>query len=546
MQDVVCNEPIMPLAMPRSPRVWLTMLNPDLPGKLVRIQVQLNHGLVEEEKPRLDDQLLALYTAVIQKFARLHGDATRCFLVRAPESIELAGLHVQEFGGPTNGIACLETVFCVSARDDGKLAISHVDERFAPAEFELLAGLPKNRVLAWRAHARQASAGGAASWAAVIHRAVQYHVNRHKGPTGQIELNIPGLNIVAGSVLPGGCDTHSDSTLTAAGLIASMTAAGEWGRVPLADFAEWCADAECAGTGRKSNLGPLLFGMPNEVLHMDWNPARGKSHALAAGHVFICAHSGLPAAPNFAHGRLRATTTHIGFALFRQCVCEALARPGSPRDATLNDEFVYQLLRQIPERATRGQTLEALKSTETQSALQAHFATHDEPPGGYCVREKLLFVLAEMQRAARAANAIRRGDAAELGAYMNIGQAGEASLFHELTPGGLVEQTRQIIHCSGDGELLAMAGHVEALWKQTGRSGASTPETDLLCDLAAGVNGVLGARYCEPQRAAVLCKREALSAVLDRLTAGYYTPRHLPPTLAQQVFPCRGAGVLAI
>ncbi len=543
MQDIVCNEPIAPLSGMRSPRVWLNMLNADLPGKLVRVQVQLNHGLIEEEKPRLDDELMALYTAVIQKFSKLHGESTRCFLARAPESLDLVGLHVQEFGGATNGIACLETVFCVSPRKDGKLAISHADELFEPEAFDLLAGLPKNRVLDWRAHALKTRVAGE-SWAAGIHSALQYYVNRHKGPTGQIELEIPGLNIVVGSILPNGCTTHSDTTLTAASLVAIMAATGEWAKIPLADFAEWCAESD-TGAGRKSNLGPVLFGMPAEVIHMDWNPARGKGHALAAGHVFIAAHTGLAAKADPRHGRMRATTTHIGFALLRQLICDALAQPSAPRDATAHDEFLYERLRDIPERVTRKQALESLKSAAVKKELEAHFASHEEPAGGYAVREKLLFVLGELQRAARASRAIRKGDAAELGMLMNIGQAGEAGQYHELSPGGLVEQTHAIPTCVSDGEVQAMADHVESIWKQTGHSGGSSAETDLLCDLAAGVHGVLGARYVEPQRVAILCKREAASAVLERLTAGYYAPRNLPPALAQQIFPCRGAGVLS-
>src|SRR5437868_13470709 len=124
----ICNEPVQPLANLRTPRIWQTILSPDLPGKIALSRIQLNHALVDEERPSLDKRLLALYTNVIAQFAKLHGDSTRCFLVRAPESLNLVGHHVKEFGGATNGIACYETVFCVSPRTDGRVAISHVEE----------------------------------------------------------------------------------------------------------------------------------------------------------------------------------------------------------------------------------------------------------------------------------------------------------------------------------------------------------------------------------------------------------------------------------
>jgi hypothetical protein len=68
----------------------------------------------------------------------------------------------------------------------------------------------------------------------------------------------------------------------------------------------------------------------------------------------------------------------------------------------------------------------------------------------------------------------------------------------------------------------------------------------LLCDLASGVNGVLGARWSGAQRVAIICKKEVLQLLFDRLTSGYYTPRNLPAGLATQVFPCRGAGIVDI
>src|SRR5881392_3233104 len=103
---VVCNEPVAPLSGMRSPHLWLAMLESDLPGKLLKSQIQLNHGLTEEEKPLLDDKLAALYTAVMKKFAALHGETTKCFLVRVPESLRLVGIHTEDFGGATNSIAC--------------------------------------------------------------------------------------------------------------------------------------------------------------------------------------------------------------------------------------------------------------------------------------------------------------------------------------------------------------------------------------------------------------------------------------------------------
>jgi len=145
---------------------------------------------------------------------------------------------------------------------------------------------------------------------------------------------------------------------------------------------------------------------------------------------------------------------------------------------------------------------------------------------------------------ARASEAIRRADPLELGALMTVGQVGEASLYHELSPSGRIEAIHGIVHASGDDELASMTEQAAPLWRQSGFWGGSTPDTDLLCDLALGVNGVLGARLSEPGRIVAICKQEALVPLLERLNGGYYIPRGLPATLVGQVFPCRGVGIV--
>jgi len=542
---VVCNEPVTPLGSLRSPRMWLAMLDTDLPGKLMKSEIQLNHALADEEKPLLDDRLVALYTAVVKKFAALHGESTKCFLVRVPESLELVGVHTQEFGGASNAIACLETVFCVAPRTDSKVQVAHVEDRFHAAQYDLYEGLSKARQPFWPDYAQKHRGNG---WSDVIRGALQFYVNSHKGPTGQIELNIPGLNIVAGSVLPPGMNTHSDTTLTVAALVAISAASGEWGKIALSEFALQCAEAQEWGVGRKSNIGAVLFGMPGQVLHIDWNPPRPKGHALAAGSCFVTAYSGC-ASMSGAIAAIGAESAHetaasIGHLLFRQGGAARFAKAGHASDVLMSDETVYQILREIPQRVSRAKAQEMIQADFIKKVLQPHFSEHSEPSGGYPARSKLLYVLSEIQRAARATNLIRKGDAAGLGELLNIGQIGEASMLHELSPGGLIEAAHPMIHAGDDAELDSLAEHVDPLWKQSGFWGGSTPETDLLCDLAQGVSGVYGARCCEPERVVILCKKEALTPLLERLATGYYGPRNLPASFATQVFPCRGAGVV--
>lgn len=543
-KPLVCNEPVVPLTSMRSPRLWQLMLQPGVPGALLYSKIQLNHGVVDDSPAKFEDRILPMYADVLKKFAALHGEESRCFMLRAPESLDLVGLHVEEFGGSTLSAACYETVLCVSLRTDKKVTIAHADARFAPSEFDLAAAAPKTRVLDWKAHAAQRPAA-AGDWAAPIRGALAYYVNRHTGPTGQIELNIPGVNIVVGSVLPQGYATHSDTTLTAAALASIAAACGEWGKIPLAEFATWCAEAQEGTSGRRSTLGAVIFGMAGELVHAGRSPARAKTKPFPAHHCLLLAHAGVPDASPEGHGSYRAATTQIGMGLFHAAALKRLSASVSGRDLTMPDELLYELLEQLPLSITRSSALEAGLPDAYVKDLKRRFAQHPDPKQGYAAREKVLFVFAELARAARAADALRSGDAARIAAYMNIGQVGEASLCHELTASGRVVSARPIVQASSDDELASMAEHGDPLWRQSGRSAASSPETDLLCDLALNIPGVLGARWSGSQRVAILCKQENVKTVLDGLNGAYYVPRTLDIAAhAAQVFPCRGLGIV--
>jgi galactokinase len=528
------------------------MLQPGIPGTLLLSQVQINHGLTDESPIKFEDRVLTLYLDVVKRFAALHGDNTRCFLMRAPESLELLGMHILEFGGDNVGVGCMETVLCVSPRKDSKINIAHVDAKVPPVEFDLSTALPKTRILDWNAFAAQ---NRSSDWAAAIKGALLYYVNHHKGPTGQVELNIPGLNIVVGAILPPGATKPSDTTLATAALASAMVASGEWGNIPLSEFATWSVAAQEFGSGRRTNIGPVLFGMPGEAIHGKSNFTFPKGRALPHGHSLLLAHTGLPddsGIPAFfqkegglsAYGAYRATTTQIALAYYHRALSKRVAESSKGLEAVIKDEAVYDLLRTVPLRVTRAQVRAEKFGDSFVKELEARFKTHSEPPEGYFAREKLLFVLAEIQRAARAAGALRSGDVAALASYMNIGQLGETDIYHELSAGGLVEAVRSIPSVCSDEELLSMSEHADALWRQAGRSGASTPETSLLCDLALGVPGVLAARWSSAQRVAILVKHESIQLLTDRLVGAYYSPHNLPQSLVSQIFPCRGVGLV--
>lgn len=170
------------------------------------------------------------YARLLMRFAALHGEHAPCFLVSVPQPQES------------------ETVLCVSPRSDRKIHLANADSALAFSEFDLSEGLPKRRVINWEqfVHEKYAKA-----WSDPVRGALQYFLNSHTGPTGQVELNIPGLNIV---VDKSGDAQPCDSVRVVAGLIAISAASGEWGKIAPEDFHDVCAAAAEPFNGRIEGL----------------------------------------------------------------------------------------------------------------------------------------------------------------------------------------------------------------------------------------------------------------------------------------------------
>lgn len=500
MPVVECNEPLTPLSAQRSPRVWLTMLEEDLPGKWLKTRVQLHHGLVDEDT-KYENRITALYKTVLQAFAKQFGEATRCFLIRAPEAVELVGQYLPN--GPSAAFAHSETVFCVSPRKDKTVSIIHVDGAFAPLEFGLNDGLPKGRVNDWSTFN---AAKYGAHWAGAIQSALQHFVNGHTGPTGQIEVDIPGLNIVVGAVLPAGFTTHCDTTLAAAAFASLSAATNEWGKRALSEVAIAIEESVKTTSGRKCSAAAICFGMPLEILHVTRDPYRAKGHALAAGTALVLAHTGV----NVAAPAIRSSDVTALLEGLKRGWIERLSESGSAADALLADPLLYEVIGELPD-AQRGAAL---------------------------------YYVSETRRAQRAMEAIRRGDAEGLGALLNIGHAADEVTGLRINHGGVTEESFPLPEVYTTDALETMGYHSDPLWRQPGRSVAGSTETDLLVGLAQSVSGVFGARRAGDQLVAILCKKEVVQFVKERLVGGYYSDRGLSNTLVSQVHACRGVSLV--
>jgi hypothetical protein len=239
------------------PRVWLGLLEP---GQPLFTQIQNYHGLPEKETGGLAAEIAESYKQTLRKFSASHGENTPCFLVRVPDHVALEGGGNEADGG----VACFEVLLCVSPRNDSRVTLNFTDGSFAPAQFDLFEGMPDKRVIAWSDFAKKYGDKPADS----VRAALQFYLNSHTGPTGRIELDVPGLNIFCGSLPPAGCEGPSGTSLIVASLLAMYAITGESASISPDDFADVCISADETCPGRKGVVEMVLRGKEAPVAHV--------------------------------------------------------------------------------------------------------------------------------------------------------------------------------------------------------------------------------------------------------------------------------------
>lgn len=546
-----------PTSLLRPAQAWLKLLDGGAVSPLAKRFAAL-HGLSDGDA--LNARLAALYAEVVTVFAERFGAETPCLLVRAPARVNLMGMHIDHRGGAINPIALLETALCVAPRNNDRVVIENADAKYPRREFVISQELPKARVLDWEAwtrerYAERKKAGTAGDWSDYVRAALLYYQNRHKGPTGQMQVDVPGMNMVFGSIVPAAAGLSSSSAMVVATLTAALALTGEGTELPVEDLIDWCGDAEWfVGTrGGKGDHASILCGRPAAVLHLEFFPTRVQPYNLGADAAIVLANSLVEAkksdgARDFFNQRIAGYV--IGEHLLKKLDPERFAeRPNlascTPRRAGYAEPELYRLLKQVPESMTRKEALAALP--KAADALARIFDSHAEPKEGYEVRQILLFGLAEVERSDRGPEVLAKGDVAGFGELMNLSHDGDRIVSHQIGKDGRVGAKTKTDHRVPDKTLDTWIKQEAPLWRQPGGYDACVEETDLLADLARSVEGVHGARLIGAGRGGcvgILCRRSAVKGVLERLRTQYYEPRGLPGDAAFVASPCQGAGVI--
>ena len=510
------------------------------------------------------DEPLDLLRRTIDAFARVFGDESPVFIVRATGRVNLLGMHVDHRGGSVNPIAIKEVFFVVEPRDDDHVCVRGVDgEKYPDESFSVSACLPDGTKIddwdTWcHEELEKRKDDASITFSNYIRAGVLYFQHLNTRDDGKRDPAFRGMNIMIGSNVPPDAGLSSSSCMVlASGMVALHRNGVEMD--PMA-FCEHCGWAEWyVGTrGGFGDHAAIRFGQCNRIVHMTSFPFSIEAVPFPHGYRVVLADSMVEAKKQA--GARGAYNTPIaayalGLWLARQnypqyaCKLEHL-RDINPKTLRCDEAEIHRILKSLPETAGRAEVLAALP--DRRAEIEGLFRTHDEPDGGYRIRGVCMYGVAECARSALAVDLLSSGDVAGFGRLISLHHDGDRVA--RLQGGEMVPEIKDFSDARMD-QLIADAGsgdpeRVERahIWALGGGYDASVPEVDLLVDLAMAVDGVMGAGLVGAGLGGsmiALVKADRAEQVVEALAEGYYRPRNLP-VAAGSVAPVGGAGVLEV
>jgi galactokinase len=183
---------------------------------------------------------------------------------------------------------------------------------------------------------------------------------------------------------------------------------------------------------------------------------------------------------------------------------------------------------------------------EYEQEIRQVFRSHDEPEGGYPIRQVCLYGITECIRADMVVDCLRAGDMRRFGELMNVSHDGDRVT--RLVDGKRVPTNNSY----PNGRIDALIGDSQSgeperverarLWRQAGGYNCSLPEIDELVDIALATPGVLGAGLVGAGMGGCIVAvagSDHVQEAIDNLTQQYYGPRNLEPA-AEVITPVGG------
>ena len=481
-------------------------------------------------------------------------------LFRSPGRLNVMGRHVDHQGGNCNLMTIsFETILLAHPRGDGRVTIRHTDpEHFKPCEFdiaELVSDLPWDD---WQSLVNSPKLAGmireyGVDWTSYIQAAVLRLQKKFSNRP------LRGMDLVVTGNIPMAAGLSSSSSLVVGAAEAAVAVSG-LDTFP-AQLVTLCGEGEWfVGTrGGAADHAAVKLGSRGSVVKVKFfDFAVEETVPFPEEYAMVICDSGIQARKStsakdqFNH---RISCYRAGFELIRRFCPQYRGVLKHLRDVNVRTlqvplAQIYRILLMLPERATRDELRKMLPDID----LDKLFAAHRPPADGrYPVRGVVMFGLAECERSAAYADALKRGDIAFIGEMMKISHNGDRVASFDAdgneTRYAAPVDNAAILNLlsdleSGDPERVIRA----QLIRQPGGYGCSLPEIDFMVDVADRTPGVAGAQLAGAGLGGcmmVLARQDAVPGLVANLQQRYYAPRGV----ADRILVCRpiaGAGPVKI
>lgn len=550
----------------RPVREWLTLFeglarsatsvgreNGAAPADFLRAYLARTYG----DHPSLLAERTAAYLELLRVCAAQLGEERRVLLARAPGRMNIMGRHIDHQGGACNLIAIdREVLLAAALRDDDVVQLANVcSDQFPPRRFsigELLAQLTWDDWLSLvnsePVRRMVTQAGG--DWAQYIRAAVLRLQKRYP------QVKLRGLDLVVHGSVPVAAGLSSSSALVVA--TAEAVAALNGLDVRPRQLVDLCGEGEWfVGTrGGAADHAAMKFGRRDAVINVGFFPfGVGEAVPFPAGYRMVFCNSHIKA-QKAAGGRQvfnsRIACYRIGVQLIKRLYPQYAPLIGHLRDINTRNLRIrlvdlYRMLLKLPERATADELAESLPP----DVLQPLIGDQPDPDARYPVRGVVLFGLAECERSRLAPQLLAAGDLTGFGQLMRISHDGDRVTRYDAD-----WQPHPYIGPSSNAYLLDLMADLESgepervtaaqLHLQPGAYACSTPELDLIVDVALRTEGVIGAQLAGAGLgggAMALVRDDCVGELEKQLIRRYYGPRSLEPAVLSCV-PIAGSGVL--
>lgn len=506
--------------------------------------------------PQVMDRQKELYKKLLACAGTELAGTDPAAIFRSPGRLNVMGRHVDHQGGNCNLMTIsYETLLLTHPRNDDRVVIRHTDpERFAPCEFSIsemvsdmpwddwttlvnspkLASLIREYGVDWTNYIK----------ASILRLQKKFATRPLRGMDLFVSGNIPmaaGLSSSSSLVVGAAEATVATSNLdTFPAQLVTLCGESEWFVGTRGGSADHAA-VKMGSCGNVVKVRFFDFGVEDTVPFPE-------DYTMVVCDSGIKARKSANAKDQFNH---RISCYRAGFELIRR-LCPQYGsvlkhlRDVNVRTLQVSLAQIYRILLMLPEYATREQLAAMLPDTD----LDTLFAAHCPPADGlYPIRGVVLFGLAECERSAAYAAALKNGDIGLIGELMKISHDGDrvVSFDENWSPSrfsvpvdnatmlGLLSDLE-----SGDPERVIAA----QLIRQPGSYACSIPEIDLMADIANRTPGVAGAQLAGAGLGGcmmVLARRDAVPQLMENLKNGYYRPRNIADNILV-CSPIAGAG----